>query len=67
MHAAAVWWNLDAQGVPDPLTLHAGCPVLGGVKYGMNMWFRERSRKEPPASNGGPAGAAAAAAAVELA
>jgi prolyl 4-hydroxylase len=44
---AAVWWNLLPDGSPDPLTLHAGCPVVEGTKFGMNLWFRERSRRTP--------------------
>lgn len=36
------WNNLDAAGAPNPLTLHQGMPVLGGVKYIITKWYRER-------------------------
>lgn len=34
--------DVDAQGVEDPSTLHAGVPVLAGVKYIATKWLRER-------------------------
>ncbi|MGM9515333.1 2OG-Fe(II) oxygenase [Roseateles sp. DB2] len=34
--------DVDAQGVEDPGTLHAGVPVLAGVKYIATKWLRER-------------------------
>lgn len=32
--SAAFWWNLHKSGVGDLRTKHAGCPVLGGTKWG---------------------------------
>ncbi|GAB1312752.1 hypothetical protein MFIFM68171_02962 [Madurella fahalii] len=37
---ALFWVNLMANGTGDARTLHAGLPVAGGVKYGMNIWPR---------------------------
>jgi prolyl 4-hydroxylase len=34
--------DVDARGVEDPATLHAGVPVLAGVKYIATKWLRER-------------------------
>ncbi len=34
--------DVDARGVEDPSTLHAGVPVLAGVKYIATKWLRER-------------------------
>lgn len=31
---AIFWYNLDESGTPNPDTLHAGCPVLQGSKWG---------------------------------
>lgn len=39
---AVKFYNLDAQGAPNPLTLHAGCPVLQGEKWLATFWFRQR-------------------------
>ena len=36
------WNNLDAKGVPNPYTLHQGCPVTAGAKYVITKWYRER-------------------------
>ena len=47
--AALVWYNLDRDGRPDRLTLHAGEPVERGEKWGMNIWLRERA---PPGKGG---------------
>ena len=38
---AIYWENLDAQGRGDERTLHAGLPVTGGGKIGMNIWTRQ--------------------------
>ena len=35
------WRNLDKEGKGDERTVHAGLPVVGGVKVGMNIWARE--------------------------
>ena len=36
------WNNLDAEGAPNPFSLHRGLPVTGGVKYIITKWYRER-------------------------
>lgn len=33
-NAALFWWNLHRSGEGDSDTLHAGCPVLVGDKWG---------------------------------
>lgn len=33
-YAAAFWYNLKRSGKEDDRTLHAGCPVLLGNKWG---------------------------------
>lgn len=40
--AALAWNNLTPEGAPNPATLHAGEPVLGGRKTIVTKWFRER-------------------------
>ncbi|MEO6387501.1 MAG: 2OG-Fe(II) oxygenase [Croceibacterium sp.] len=37
-----VWNNADAQGVPNPFTIHAGMPVIKGEKYVITKWYRCR-------------------------
>ena len=37
-----VWNNLDDYGEPNVYSLHTGLPVLGGVKYVITKWYRER-------------------------
>lgn len=39
---AVFWANLDRQGAPDPLTLHAGLPPTAGEKWIFSQWIRER-------------------------
>lgn len=39
---ALYFWNLDRNGIPEPLTIHAGAPVERGEKTIVNKWFRER-------------------------
>lgn len=36
------WNNLDANGHPNPFSLHQGCPVVAGTKYIITKWYRER-------------------------
>ena len=38
--------NVDPQGRPDPLLLHAGVPVRSGVKLLASRWIRERPYAE---------------------
>lgn len=35
------WRNVDMAGRPDPDSLHAGEPVLEGVKHVITKWYRE--------------------------
>ena len=37
----AVYWENMVGGQGDDRTLHAGLPVTGGWKVGMNVWTRE--------------------------
>lgn len=34
--------NCDAQGKPNPETLHAGLPVIRGEKWLATLWFWDR-------------------------
>ena len=36
------WNNMDANGHPNPFTLHQGMPVTAGLKYISTKWYRER-------------------------
>lgn len=45
----AVLWNNQRDGLPNPNTIHAGLPVIQGVKYIVTQWFREK----PCLSGGG--------------
>lgn len=40
--AAVVFDNLAADGSPEPLSLHAGDPVIRGEKWLATLWLRER-------------------------
>ncbi|MGS0753827.1 2OG-Fe(II) oxygenase [Roseateles sp. GG27B] len=40
--AALYFASVDAQGLEDATTLHAGVPVIEGVKYIATKWLRER-------------------------
>lgn len=35
-----IWNNADHSGVPNPMTEHAGKPVVRGVKYVLTKWYR---------------------------
>ena len=37
---ALAFWNVDAQGRPDPLAQHAGLPVTAGEKLIATRWIR---------------------------
>jgi prolyl 4-hydroxylase len=39
---AVFFANTDPYGAPDPQTLHAGEPVVKGVKFIATKWLRER-------------------------
>jgi prolyl 4-hydroxylase len=38
---AVYFANTDVRGIPDKATLHAGSPVVKGVKFIANKWLRE--------------------------
>ncbi len=40
--AGLFWNNLNAEGAPNPFTLHEATPVEEGEKYVITKWFRER-------------------------
>lgn len=40
---AVFFWNVDLQGVPDPLTLHAGLAPTRGEKWLLSQWIRARA------------------------
>lgn len=42
---AALWHNMTPSSHVDPRTLHAGEPVQKSVKYGANIWFRDRPQQ----------------------
>lgn len=50
MGRAVLFQNLDATGLPDPRTLHAGLPVEAGEKWLATLWLRERAFRYPPAA-----------------
>ena len=36
------WNNADREGVPSEWTMHAGTPVIAGVKYIITKWYRTK-------------------------
>ncbi|XP_058076239.1 probable prolyl 4-hydroxylase 4 isoform X2 [Magnolia sinica] len=40
---ALLFFNLKANGTPDPLSLHAGCPVIEGEKWSATKWIHVSS------------------------
>jgi prolyl 4-hydroxylase len=40
--ALLIWNNADPDGVPNPYNIHAGTPVVRGVKYIITKWYRSR-------------------------
>ena len=36
------WNNADREGVPNEWTMHAGTPVVAGVKYIITKWYRTK-------------------------
>jgi len=41
---ALAWDNVRPDGTVDPLTVHAGRPPAGGVKFLLSKWTRDRSQ-----------------------
>lgn len=37
-----MWNNMLPDGRPNPRTIHAGAPVVRGVKYVLTKWYRSR-------------------------
>ena len=44
---AALWHNVRPDGSVDTRTLHSGESITGAdtVKYGLNVWFRDRPQR----------------------
>jgi len=42
---AVIWNSLNGDGTTNFRTLHQGKPILGGEKYIITKWFRERVQK----------------------
>lgn len=42
---AAFWFNLKKNGIGNPITRHAACPVLAGTKWVSNWWIHERGQE----------------------
>ncbi|WP_226018976.1 2OG-Fe(II) oxygenase [Novosphingobium sp. FKTRR1] len=40
--ALLIWNNMGLDGRPNPQALHAGLPVVSGVKYVLTKWYRSR-------------------------
>ena len=40
--ALLLWNNMKPDGSPNPNSLHAGTPVVRGVKYVVTKWYRAR-------------------------
>jgi hypothetical protein len=40
---AIFWANLDREGKPDPLSIHAGLPPASGEKWVLSQWIRDRA------------------------
>ena len=43
---ALLWWNVTDSGKEDPMTLHAGEPVVVGEKWALNLWLREKPNRK---------------------
>lgn len=41
--ALLIWNNMKPDGTPNPYSLHAGTPVVRGVKYVVTKWYRARN------------------------
>ncbi|KAL5218732.1 hypothetical protein ABZP36_019416 [Zizania latifolia] len=44
---AVLFFNLQADGTPDPLSLHGSCPVIEGEKWSSPKWIHVRSYDNP--------------------
>ena len=44
---ALLFWNVDATGLPDPATLHAGLKPVRGEKWVLSQWMRRKSQPMP--------------------
>lgn len=40
--ALLIWNNMKPDGTPNPKAMHAGTPVLRGMKYVLTKWYRSR-------------------------
>jgi prolyl 4-hydroxylase len=40
---ALMFANVDVDGRPDELSLHAGCPTVSGEKWVLSQWIRDRA------------------------
>ena len=38
----AIFWNNTVDGIDDKDTLHSGTELKEGIKYGLNIWVREK-------------------------
>ncbi|MFN3511484.1 MAG: 2OG-Fe(II) oxygenase [Phenylobacterium sp.] len=47
--SALVFDSVDAEGAPDPMTLHTGAPPTRGEKWVISKWFRTKALRPPPA------------------
>ena len=37
-----MWYNIDKEGKEDKKTNHSGTTIIDGIKWGLNVWFREK-------------------------
>ncbi|KAG8098631.1 hypothetical protein GUJ93_ZPchr0013g34198 [Zizania palustris] len=44
---AVLFFSLEADGTPDPLSLHGSCPVIEGEKWSAPKWIHVRSYDNP--------------------
>lgn len=44
---AIFWTNVDTDGIPDPMSLHAGLPPTSGEKWVLSQWIRDRELAAP--------------------
>lgn len=49
---AIVFYSVDRDGRPNPLTLHAGLPPTSGEKWIYSQWVRDRAPGETPRTPG---------------